>query len=53
MLISVRSDFYMKVIKRGGQEVKFNLDKIKLAIIHANDQLNHKIVCHWKQLIRL
>ncbi len=29
----------MKVIKRGGQEVKFNLDKIKLAIIHANESI--------------
>ncbi len=29
----------MKVIKRGGQEVKFNLDKIKAAIIKANDSV--------------
>ena len=29
----------MKVIKRGGQEVKFNLDKIKSAIIHANESI--------------
>lgn len=30
----------MKVIKRGGQEVKFNLDKIKAAIIKANDSVD-------------
>lgn len=30
----------MKVIKRGGQEVKFNLDKIKAAITKANDSVD-------------
>lgn len=32
----------MKVIKRGGQEVRFNLDKIKLAIIKANESIEEK-----------